>query len=91
MSQVLQFLESLGRDGAVAARAGQGYLAAVSSLDIDEMQRQALLDLDATALADLLGARPVMLCSIFPAEDPQREDEQSPDQEPDDTPQEDER
>ena len=91
MSQVLQFLESLGRDGAVAARAGQGYLAAVSSLDIDEMQRQALLDRDAGALADLLGARPVMLCSIFPAEDPQREDAQSPDQEPDDTPQEDER
>ena len=43
MSQVLQFLESLGRDRAVTA------------------------------------------------EDPQREDEQSPDQDPDDTPQEEER
>ena len=43
MSQVLQFLESLGRDGHPAHLVGREFEAMVSSLDIDEAQRQALV------------------------------------------------
>ena len=58
MSQVLQFLESLGRDGHPAHLVGREFEAMVSSLDIDDAQRQALLDRDAAGLGNLLSVRP---------------------------------
>ena len=91
MSQVLQFLESLGRDGHPAHLVGREFEAMVSSLDIDDAQRQALLDRDAAGLGNLLSARPVMLCSIFPADEPQREDVDTPEDRPDETPEDEER
>lgn len=91
MSQVLQFLEHLGRHGPAAHLDDGEFATAVAGLDVDPAQRQALLGRDAGALAGLLGGRPLMLCSIFPADEPQREDEDAPDQQPDETPQEEER
>lgn len=89
MSEVLQFLENLGRHGCPVPIGDPGYEAGVSALAVDDAQRRALLDRDADALASLLGARPVMLCSIFPTEQPQRENETPDADEPDYVPQED--
>lgn len=64
------------------------YEAAVAGLDVDDAQRQALLDRDHTALSDLLGGREKMLCVVWPADEPARKDDDQPgDEQPvEDTP-----
>jgi hypothetical protein len=70
MSNVIQFLESLGSNPAKAHFATAAYAAAVASLDVGDAQRQALLDRDHSALNDLLGGREKMMCMVWlPAED----------------------
>lgn len=83
MSNVIAFLESLGKNPALAEAANEDYAAAVDALGLDDAPRQALLDRDASALSDLLGGRSKMVCALFPADDqPAKEQE-------DDVPQED--
>ena len=78
MSNVVQFLESLGRNPAV------NYSAAVAALDVEDAERQALLARDQSALNDLLGGRKKVLCALFPAEGDEPQQEEQP--EPDDAP-----
>ena len=74
MSNVIQFLEALGQNPAPA-----DYAAAVAALDIDEAQRQALLDCDHAALNDLLGGRGKVYCLVVPAEEEEPlDDEKDP-------------
>ena len=76
MSNVIQFLESLGRNPA-SALPHADYAAAVAALEIDDAQRQALLDRDHAALNGLLGGRAKVYCLVAPAEnEPQQDDQQ---------------
>jgi hypothetical protein len=79
MSNVIQFLESLGRNPANDLSSAD-YAAAVAVLEIDDSQRQALLDRDHVALNDLLGGRAKVYCLVAPAEnEPQQDDQQESD------------
>lgn len=79
MSHVIAFLESLGKNPALADAANEDYSAAVEALGLDDAPRQALLTRDAAALSDLLGGRSKMVCALFPADDqPQKEQEDEP-------------
>lgn len=75
MTNAIQFLESMGRNPALASLSAAGYAAAVAGLELDAQQRDALLERDPVALGALLGARPKMICSQFSPHAP-REDEQ---------------
>jgi hypothetical protein len=81
MSNAIQFLESLGRNPAPI-----DYVAAVAALDVDEAQRQALMDRNHAGLNDLLGGRPKMLCLILPADEPAPEGEEQPEAPAEETP-----
>jgi len=61
MSNVIRFLESVGCKPMSAAE----YSASVALLDVDPMQRQALMDCDHESLNDLLGGRSSMRCMIM--------------------------
>jgi hypothetical protein len=64
MSDVIRFLESLGSN-AQLPQAGFDLNSMIDGLDVDARQRQALLDRDHATLADLLGGRRILRCSIF--------------------------
>ena len=66
MSNVIRFLEALGRD---AAATPQAYADAVQALDVDPEIRDALLRRDRAALDRLLGARHNVMIVLVPAED----------------------
>jgi hypothetical protein len=66
MSNVIRFLEALGRD---AAATPQAYATAVQALDVDPEIRDALLRRDRAALDRLLGARHNVMIVLVPAED----------------------
>lgn len=62
MSNVIQFLETLGTNQALSPA---DYAATVATLDIDSKQRQALLDRDHAALNELSEGRGEMCCMIL--------------------------
>jgi hypothetical protein len=78
MSNVIRFLETLGREPAATPEA---YAHAVQALDVDPEIRDALQRRDRAALDRLLGARHNVMIALVPAEDdepqeePGREDE----------------
>lgn len=77
MSNVIQFLEALGKDPSLARFSPDAYAAMVASLDADDSQRQALLDRDHAALSDALGGRRLMFCMVAtPDQSPMREPEE---------------
>lgn len=91
MSNVIAFLESMGKDAAYAAQSPESYKSAVDALCVDDAERQALLARDAAGLNDLLGGRMKMMCLLFPAdgdknnqdgEEPEGESDQPVDDEP---------
>ena len=69
MSNVIQFLEALGRDSALGSGSPVAYANAVRELDIDDALRAALLNKDQDALNRLLGARHNVMLVLVPAED----------------------
>jgi hypothetical protein len=74
MSNVIAFLESMGRDPALVA-GGEEFTKAVDSLGMDDQARAALLAGDVGSLSELLGGRTRMLCALLPADDDQKDDE----------------
>jgi hypothetical protein len=64
-NQVIRFLEGLGSNPVSRA----DFNAAVTLLEIDTVQRRALLDRDETALSHALGGRGTMRCLIFSGDD----------------------
>lgn len=64
MSNVIQFLETLGSNSAQARFSTTQYAAAVASLDLGDAQRRALLARDYAELSSLLGGRGKMMCVI---------------------------
>ena len=77
MSNVIQFLEVMGRNPGVHGAFAADYAASVALLEIDDAQRQALLARDATALNSLLEGQAKMFCIISTP------DEEAPDEAPD--------
>ena len=65
MLTTVRFLESMGSKPLSAAE----YAAAVAMLEIDEPQRQALMNRDQVALNGLIGQRDHMCCLIVAAEE----------------------
>lgn len=68
MSNVIHFLEALGSNPALTKLSAAQYAATVAALDVDDSQRQALLDRDQTALNGLLGGRDEMRCVVWPVD-----------------------
>jgi hypothetical protein len=79
MSNVIQFLESMGANAAMARMSIADYSAAVTALNADQHQRDSLLRGDVKKLGDQLDGRDTLLCLVFsPSEE---EEKQAPDQE----------
>ena len=77
MSNVIAFLESLGRNPDIRPASAE-LAAAVAALPVGDDARAARLAGDAGTLGDLMGGRPKMICMLFPADDDQKQDEDSP-------------
>lgn len=73
MSNVIQFLESLGRSSAATRWSMDEYSAAVGSLDVLAEAREALLCRDQDALNGLLNGRAAMYCYISTPDDEEQE------------------
>jgi hypothetical protein len=75
MSNVIRFLETLGREPAATPDA---YAQAVQALDVDPEIRDALQRRDRAALDRLLGARHNVMIALVPAEDDEPEPREEP-------------
>lgn len=73
MSNVIQFLESMGKDPAASNMSSEEFTAAVKALDVDDVAKYALLNRDHAALNMLLGGRTKMMMMLVPAEDDEGE------------------
>lgn len=79
MSNVIQFLESMGANAVLARMSIDDYESAVAALNVEDSQRKSLLRGDINKLGDQLNARDTLLCLVFsPSEE---EEKKAPDQE----------
>lgn len=69
MSNVIQFLESMGKDASLSNMSNEEYTAAVKALSVDDVAQHALLTRDQDALNDSIGAYKKMMMLLLPAED----------------------
>ncbi len=69
MSNVIQFLESMGKDASLGNMSQEEYTASVKALGIDDQAQHALLNRDQNALNDSIGAYKKMMMILVPAED----------------------
>lgn len=69
MSNLIQFLESMGKDAVLADMSQEEYIAAVKALAVDDVAQHALINRDQDALNHLLGGRMKMMMVLVPAED----------------------
>jgi len=69
MSNVIQFLESMGKDAALSNMSHEEYVASVKALAVDDLAEHALINRDHSALNDFLGGRIKMMMMLVPAED----------------------
>ena len=76
MSNVIQFLESMGGNAVMARMTAADYEAAIAMLDTDDESREALNLRDHLKLNGLLNGRPMMVLMVAAPEDkPAQEDE----------------
>jgi hypothetical protein len=69
MSNVIQFLEAMGKDATLSTMSPEEYTAAVNALNADDQAQHALLNRDQNALNNFLGGRTKMMMMLAPAED----------------------
>ncbi len=69
MSNVIQFLEAMGKDAALSNMSPEEYNAAVKALTLDDAAQHALLSRNQNALNDSIGAYKKMMMLLLPAED----------------------
>jgi len=81
MSNVIQFLESMGSDASRSRLTAAGYAQALADLDVAPEARCALLQRDAAALNALLGGRDKILFALLPV-DPDKQGEEQPQEQP---------
>ncbi len=92
MSNVIDFIEQLGRDAQWRHASGAAVEAAMIEAGFAPSVREAVLGEDPSALELLVGARPIICCLInHPAEEESEEEEEDDtDDEQEDEPEEDE-
>ena len=78
MSNVIQFLESMGANATMARMTNSDYEAAIAVLDADTAFKEALCLRDHSKLNGLLSGRPIMMCVVAAPEEKQPEQEDSP-------------
>ena len=78
MSNVIQFLESMGANAAKARMTVTDYETAIEMLDVDAASREALHFRDHTKLNGLLNGRPIMMCNVAAPDEKQPEQQDSP-------------
>lgn len=78
MSNVIRFLELMGNNANLANLTAQDYAELVDDLDVESVQRDALLKRDPEALGDSLGYRDMLWCCFIyaPDEQPLKEGEE---------------
>lgn len=83
MSNVIQFLETMGGNAALARMSAADYRAAIAVLDADAPCREALIARDSRMLVEALNARPFMMCAVVApdegVEPPESPGEDTPD------------
>lgn len=84
MSNVIQFLESMGGNAVMARMTAADYEAAIAMLDTDDESREALNLRDHSKLNHLLNGRPIMLCFVAAPEEKPVEEEGPSESEGDD-------
>lgn len=87
MSNVIQFLESMGANAVMARMSISDYQAAVVALNTADDQRDSLLRGDATKLGDQLNGRDSLFCLVFsPADEEEKtipnQEGETPEEEP---------
>jgi hypothetical protein len=87
MSNVIQFLESMGANAAMARMSFAEYQGSIALLDTDETSRQALALRSPSNLSKALEGRYQMMCVVFSPDE--NEQPNSPGQEPEENPNED--
>jgi len=87
MHNVIQFLESMGANPALARMTAADYCAAVDALDVEPAQRRALAARDHVALNELLDGRRgrMMLSQFAPLEEPEPQEGEPGEQAPDES------
>jgi hypothetical protein len=79
MSTAIQFLETMGASAIFARMSISDYESAVALLNVDDNQRESLLNSDAKKLGDQLNGRDTLFCLVFSPDE--QEDKPAPDQE----------
>lgn len=69
MSNVIQFLESMGRNPNLTRLSATEYAMTVAALGIENAEKDALLARDESVLSNLLGGRGMMRCMIMVPEE----------------------
>jgi hypothetical protein len=69
MSNIIQFLESMGKDASLGNMSQEEYASAVKALDVNDMAQHALLSRDQKLLNESVGAYKKMMMLLVPAED----------------------
>ena len=78
MSNVIQFLESMGSNARLARMSPEAYAAAVAALDADVETKSALGTRRPEWLGEIMGGRETMICAVFSPEE--KEAPKSPDE-----------
>jgi hypothetical protein len=81
MSNVIQFLETMGANAVAARMSIADYEAAVAALKIDDGQRESLTRRDHKKLSSQLEARDTLLCLVFSPSEEEEKRSPTPDQE----------
>lgn len=76
MSNVVQFLEALARNSKPLSH--EEFVAAVMRAKLEPNARKALLERDVEALSRELGGRGAMFCAIFPADNEEPKEDETP-------------
>jgi hypothetical protein len=83
MSNVIQFLESMGKDAMLGKLSLEDFSVAVKALDVDDAAKHALLNRDQNALNDSIGSYKKMMMLLLPAEDDDQGEEKKKDDDKD--------
>lgn len=83
MSNVIGFLEKMGRDASMSRATGSEIESALADARIDPEVRAAIVAGDQGRLEDLLGAKANVCCMVAPSRKEDDEEEESPDRDDD--------
>jgi hypothetical protein len=86
MSNMIQFLEAMGSNAAMARMSAADYFSAVAALEADDSSRDALLSRHVGKLGEALQARSFMMCMVVAPNDGTESQPESPVEDAPETP-----